>query len=149
MCGSHMQCPLARGVSPPSSYKRSASTQDRRRRPGSAPGPPAPALRLLVPVLRRASAGPLLLDPESSEPLPSIAPRATTWPALRRRVALRSSIAGVACRADQALIKRSSPDAEVKQQDTLVEIKAWMQQRMLPIFLFRLSNLRFNGIFEI
>ena len=46
--------------------------------------------------------------------LPSIAPRwphseslgpecATTWPAERRRVALRSSIAGVACRADGCL----------------------------------------------
>jgi hypothetical protein len=62
----------------------------------------------------RSSIGPLLLDlreSESSEQLPSIAPRwphseslgpgcATTWPAVRRRVALRSSIAGVACRAD-------------------------------------------------
>ena len=51
---------------------------------------------------------------ESSEQLPSIAPRwphseslgpgcATTWPAVRRRVALRSSIARVACRADGCL----------------------------------------------
>jgi hypothetical protein len=45
--------------------------------------------------------------------------------------------------------QRSSLDAEVKQQHTLVEFKAWMQQRMLLTLLFRLSNLRFNGIFEI
>jgi hypothetical protein len=86
----------------------SASTPDRRRRPRSAPrsccsGPP--------PAWARSSAGPLLLElrvvraapihrstvahSESQEP-----ECATTWPAVRRRVALRSSISGVACRAD-------------------------------------------------
>ncbi len=50
---------------------------------------------------------------ESSEQLPSIAPRwshseslgpgCATWPAVRRRVALHSSIAGVAFRADGCL----------------------------------------------
>jgi hypothetical protein len=84
----------------------SASTSDRRhgRRPGSAPGPPAPVLRQLGPLLRRPA-------PESSEQLPSIAPWwphpesrelgcATTWLAVCRRVALRSSIPVVVCRAD-------------------------------------------------
>jgi hypothetical protein len=86
----------------------SASIQDRRRRPGSAPGPPAPALCWLGPGSPPARSS---SNSESSEQLPSIAPRwphseslgpecTTTWPAVRRRVALRSSIAGVACRAD-------------------------------------------------
>ncbi len=89
----------------------SASTPDRRRRPGSAPGPPAPALRRLGPGPPLASSS---SNSESSEQLPSIAPRwlhseslgpefATTWPALSRRAALRSSIAGVSCRADGCL----------------------------------------------
>jgi hypothetical protein len=75
-----MQCPLARRVSPPSSGP-----------PPVGPGPP-PA--------RSSSIS------ESSEQLPSIAPRwphsesrgpgcVTAWPAVRRRVALRN-IAGVA-----------------------------------------------------
>jgi len=44
--------------------------------------------------------------------------------------------------------KLSSPDAEVKQQHTchVVEFKAWIQQQELLFLLFRLSNLRFNGI---
>ncbi len=91
----------------------SASTQDRCCRPGSAPGPPAPALRQLGPGPSPARSS---SNSESSEQLPSIAPRwhhseslgpecATTWPALSRRVALRSSIAGVSCcaRADGCL----------------------------------------------
>ena len=89
----------------------STSIPDRRRRPGSAPGPPAPARRRLGPGPPPARSS---SNSESSEQLPSIAPRwphseslgpgcATTWPAVRRRVALRSSIAGVACRADGCL----------------------------------------------
>jgi hypothetical protein len=61
-----------------------------------------------------SSAGQLFSISESSEQLPSIAPRwphpesqepgcATTWPAVRRRIALRSSIAGVACSTDGCL----------------------------------------------
>jgi hypothetical protein len=78
-------------------------------------GPDPPPILLLWPSAcwARSSAGPLLLDPESSEQLPSIAPRwahsesqgsgcATTWPAVLR-VALRSSIAGVAFHADGCL----------------------------------------------
>ena len=74
-------------------------------------GPPAPARRRHGPgpPPARSSSG-----SESSEQLPSIAPRwphseslgpecATTWPALCRRVALRSSIAGVSCCADGCL----------------------------------------------
>ncbi len=75
------------------------------------PCPPAPALRRLgpgPPPARSSSTS------ESSEQLPSIAPRwphseslgpecATTWPAVRRRVALHSSIAGVARCADGCL----------------------------------------------
>jgi hypothetical protein len=79
-------------------------------------GPDPPPVLLLLPSAgwARSSAGPLLLDPESSEQLPSIAPLwphseslgpwcATIWPAVRRRVALRSSIAGGAFRADGCL----------------------------------------------
>jgi hypothetical protein len=62
----------------------------------------------------RYSAGLLLLESESSEQLPSIAlrwphsdslgpGRATTWQAVRRRVALRSGIAGVEFSADGCL----------------------------------------------
>ena len=74
-------------------------------------GPPAPARRRHGPgpPPARSSSG-----SESSEQLPSIAPRwphseslgpecATTWPALSRRVALRSSKAGVSCCADGCL----------------------------------------------
>jgi hypothetical protein len=43
--------------------------------------------------------------------------------------------------------KRSSPDAEVKQQHTLVEKLDATTSVADPFF--RLSNLRFNGIFEI
>ena len=87
-----------------------ASIPERRRRPG-----PAPVLLLWSSAgWARSSAGPLLYNPQSSEQLPSIAPRwphseslgpgcATPWPAVRRRVTLRSSIAGVACRADGCL----------------------------------------------
>ena len=89
----------------------SASIPDRRRRPGSARGPPAPALRRLGPGPPPARSS---SNSESSEQLPSIAPRwphseslgpgcATTWPAVRRGEKLRSSIAGVACRADGCL----------------------------------------------
>ncbi len=89
----------------------SANIPDRRRPPGSAPGPPTPALRQFGPGPPPARSSSIS---ESSEQLPSIAPRwphseslgperATTWPASRRRVALRSSIAGVACRADGCL----------------------------------------------
>ncbi len=71
-------------------------------------GPPAPARRRHGPGPPPARSS---SNSESSEQLPSIAPRwphsesrgpecATTWPAVRQRVALRSSIAGVACRAD-------------------------------------------------
>ncbi len=88
-----------------------ASIPDRRRRPGSAPGPPAPALRRFGPAPPPARSSSIS---ESSWQLPSIAPRwphseslgpgcATTWPAVRQRVALRSCIAGVACRADRCL----------------------------------------------
>jgi hypothetical protein len=91
--------------------KCSASIPDRRRRPGSAPGPPAPALRRLGPGPPPAHSS---SNSESFEQLPSIAPRwphseslgpecVTTWPAVRRRVALRSSIAGVSCCADGCL----------------------------------------------
>jgi hypothetical protein len=104
---SHTECLRRHPIS-----ECSASTPDRRRRPGSAPGPPAPALRRLGPPPARSSS-----NSESSEPqLPSIAPRwphfeslgpecATTWPALSRSVALRSSIAGVSesCCADGCL----------------------------------------------
>ncbi len=90
----------------------SSSILDRRRRPGSAPGPPAPALRRLGPGPPPACGS--SSNSESSEQLPSIAPRwlhseslgpecATTWPALSRRVALRSSIAGLSCCADGCL----------------------------------------------
>jgi hypothetical protein len=48
--------------------ERSASTPDRRRRPGSAPGPPAPALRQLGPVLRRPAPSLSLNRPSSSMP---------------------------------------------------------------------------------
>jgi hypothetical protein len=62
----------------------------------------------------RSSAGPLLLDLRVFRAAPSIAPQwphseslgpgcATTWPAVRRRVALRSSTAGAAFRADGSL----------------------------------------------
>ncbi len=101
MCMSHMQlmmqCPQCLRRHPISEC--SASTADRRRRPGSASSPP-PA--------RSSSIS------ESSEQLPSIAPRwphsesqeprcDTTWPAVRRLVALRSSLAGVVFRADGCL----------------------------------------------
>ncbi len=86
----------------------STSPPDRRRRPGSAPSPPAPALRRLGPGPPPACSS---SNSESSEQLPSIAPRwphseslgpkcGTTWPALCGCVALRSSIAGVSCCAD-------------------------------------------------
>jgi hypothetical protein len=89
----------------------STSIPDRRRRPGSVPGPPAPAPRRLGPGPPPARSS---SNSESSERLPSIAPRwphseslgpecATTWPAVRRRVALRISIAGVSCCADGCL----------------------------------------------
>ena len=98
---SHAECLRRHPIS-----ECSASTPDRRRRPGSAPGPPAPALRQFGPGPPPARSSSIS---ESSEQLPSIAPRwphseslgpecATTWPASRWRVALRSSIAGVACR---------------------------------------------------
>jgi hypothetical protein len=91
--------------------ERSASIPDNGHWPGSAPGPPAPALRRLGPGPPPARSSSIT---ESFEQFPSIAPRwphseslgpgcATTWPAVRRRVALRSSIAGVACRADGCL----------------------------------------------
>ena len=79
------------------------------------PDPP-PVLLLrpaagLGPVLRRPAPPRTPSRPSSSHPsLPrwphseSLGPEcATTWPAVRRRVALRSSIAGVACRADGCL----------------------------------------------
>ncbi len=82
------------------------------------PAGPDPPPVLLLPALRRLGPAPPLARStsisESSEQLPSIAPRwphseslgpgcATTWPAVRRRVALRSSIARVAFRADGCL----------------------------------------------
>ncbi len=89
----------------------SSSIPDRRHRAGSAPGPPAPALRRVGPGPPPARSS---SNSESSEQLPSIAPRwphseslepecATTWPAVCRRVSLRSSIAGVLCCADGCL----------------------------------------------
>jgi hypothetical protein len=49
--------------------------------------------------------------------------------------------------------KRSSPDAKVKQQHTLVEFKrlsSTLDTAMEVVVPFiRLSNLRFNGIFEV
>ncbi len=74
-------------------------------------GPDPPPVLLLLPSAGWARSSSI---PESSEQLPSIAPRwphseslgldcATTWPAVRRRVAHRSSIAEVACRADGCL----------------------------------------------
>ena len=111
ICRVHMQCPHAECLRRHPISECSPSTPDRRRRPGSAPGPPAPALRRLGPGPPPARSSSYS---ESSEQLPSIAPRwpyseslgfkcATTWLASRRRVALRSSIAGVACRADGCL----------------------------------------------
>jgi hypothetical protein len=74
-------------------------------------GPPAPARRRHWPGPPPARSS---SDSESSGQLPSIAPRwpysesrrpecATTWPAVLRRVALRRTIVGVACRGDGCL----------------------------------------------
>jgi hypothetical protein len=59
-----MQCPLDECLRRHPISECSASIPDRRRQPGSAPGPPAPALRRLGPgpPPARSSAGPLLLD---------------------------------------------------------------------------------------
>jgi hypothetical protein len=91
----------------------SASIPLRRRRPGSAPSPPAPALRRLGLVLHRPAPPRYPSRPSSSYPLlhqPPLWPHSeslgpgctTTWPAVRRLVALHSSI-GVAFRADGCL----------------------------------------------
>ncbi len=113
ICRVHMQCPLAtpsvsaviRLVNAPPALRIDAVGPD----PPS--GPPAPARRRHGPGPPPARSS---SNPESSEQLPSIAPRwphsesrgpecATTWPAVLRRVALRSTIVGVAYRADGCL----------------------------------------------
>ena len=111
ICRVHMQCPHAECLRRHPISECSASTPDRRHRPGSAPGPPAPALSRLGPVLRRPAPPRTPSPPSSSHPSlqrwphsESLGPEcATTWPAVRRRVALRSSMVGVACRADGCL----------------------------------------------
>jgi hypothetical protein len=107
---SHAECLRRHPIS-----ECSASTPDRRRRPGSAPGPPAPARRQLGPVLRRPAPPRSPSRPSSSHPslhgglIPtpiseSLGPGcATTWPAMRRRIALCSSLARVTFRADGCL----------------------------------------------
>ncbi len=106
-----MQCPLARRVFSAVIRLVNAPPAFQIDVVGPAPGPPAPALRRLGPGPPPARSS---SNSESSEQLPSIAPRwphseslgpkcVTTWPAVRRRVALHSSIARVACRADGCL----------------------------------------------
>ncbi len=99
-CRSHAECLRRHPIS-----ECSASTPDRRRRRGSAPGPPAPALRRLGPGPPPARSS---SNSESSEQLPSIAPR---WPHSEslglecarlaadrpRRAALRVRTPGPAC----------------------------------------------------
>ena len=60
---SHTECLRRHPIS-----ECSASTPDRRRRPGSAPGPPAPALRRLGPALRRPAPPRTPSRPCSSHP---------------------------------------------------------------------------------
>jgi hypothetical protein len=76
---------------------------DRRRRPGSAPGPPAPALRRLGPVLRRPAPPRSRVVRAAPIHRSTVTSLRVTRQAVRRRVALRSSIAGVAFRADGCL----------------------------------------------
>ena len=115
----------------------SASPPDRRRRPGSTPCPPAPARRRLGPGPPPARSS---LSSESSEQLPSVAPRwphseslgpecATTWSAVRRRVALRSSIVGVAFRADGCLL--SSGRARSESVSASCAMVAWALSMVL------------------
>ncbi len=83
-------------------------------------GPDPPPVLLLLPSAGWARSSSIS---ESSEQLLSIAPRlphsesqepwcATTWPVVRRRVALHSSIAGVACRADGQLLSEGRARSE-------------------------------------
>jgi hypothetical protein len=100
ICRTHMQCPtvsaVIRLVNAPPAFQIDVVGQD-----------PPPVLLL------RSSAGPTVLrrpapprspSRPSSSHSESLGPGcAPTWPAVRRRVALRSSIAGVAFRADGCL----------------------------------------------
>jgi hypothetical protein len=91
-------------VNAPPAFRITSSARIRPRSSCSGPPPVVPG----SPPARSS------LISEPSEQFPSIAPRwphseslgpgcATTWPAVRRRIALSSSIAGVACRADGCL----------------------------------------------
>jgi hypothetical protein len=127
----------------------SASIPDRCRRPGSAPGPPAPALRRLGPGPPQARSS---SNSESSEQLPSIAPWwphpeslgpecATTWPALSRRVALRRRIAGVSCCADGCL--PSDGRARSESVSASCAMVAWALSMVLidlPFYIGRMSR---------
>jgi hypothetical protein len=120
---------------------RQHSGPDRRRRPGSAPGPPAQALRRLGPGPPPARSSSIS---ESSEQLPSIAPRwpyseslgpgcATTWQAVRRRVALSSSIAGVAFRADGCLPVGGRARSESVSASCAMPVVGWALSIGLPV----------------